>query len=180
MLLGEFAIVASWLGMMIVHELGHVLHAWLSGGMVSRIVLNPISFSRTDLSRNSAPLFVAWGGAVWGSAIPLSLWLTVRRHPLAFLVRFFAGFCLVANGLYLAVGAAMPVGDAEEMLRLGCPPVMLPIVGIPLAITGFTCWNGLGRSFETAACKPQSGALPAAAVAALSLAILMTMWTLLT
>ena len=30
---------ASWYGMMIVHELGHVAGAWLSGGRVARVVL---------------------------------------------------------------------------------------------------------------------------------------------
>jgi hypothetical protein len=51
----------SWLGMMAVHELGHVLHAWLSGAVVARVVLGPFEMSRTDLWRNPHPLFVAAG-----------------------------------------------------------------------------------------------------------------------
>ena len=31
------AIYLCWLGMMAVHEAGHVLHAWLSGGTVSAL-----------------------------------------------------------------------------------------------------------------------------------------------
>lgn len=178
--LGAITILASWLGMMVVHEAGHVIHAWLSGGTVSRVVLSPISLSRTDLSTNPSPLFVVWGGAVWGTLVPLVLWLAVRRHPLGFLARFFAGFCLLANGAYLAAGAVMPVGDAEEMLRLGCPRAVLLVAGVPLVIAGFACWNGLGRSFGLGTQKAPGGAMAVAAVAAAGLVVAMTVWAMLT
>ena len=35
----------SWLGMQAVHEAGHVLHAWWSGGRVERLVLHPLTLS---------------------------------------------------------------------------------------------------------------------------------------
>ena len=69
----------SWLGMMIVHELGHVLFSWLSGGVVARTVLGPLEFSRTELETNPHPLFVAWGGALVGAVIPLLVWGFWRR-----------------------------------------------------------------------------------------------------
>ncbi|MCC6123555.1 MAG: hypothetical protein IT426_01185 [Pirellulales bacterium] len=59
------------LAMMAVHELGYVANARLSGGTVSRVVLHPLVFSRTDFAENSHPLFVAWGGASWGIVIPV-------------------------------------------------------------------------------------------------------------
>jgi hypothetical protein len=40
----------SWLGMMIVHELGHVLLAWASGETIFKVVLHPLAISRTDVS----------------------------------------------------------------------------------------------------------------------------------
>jgi len=52
--------------MMVVHEFGHVLFAWSSGGAVSRVVLSPLEFSRTDLQKNLHPLFVASGWALVG------------------------------------------------------------------------------------------------------------------
>jgi hypothetical protein len=61
----------SWLGMMLIHEFGHVLFAWLSGGAVARVVLAPLEFSRTDLQKNPHPLFVACGGALVGSVLPI-------------------------------------------------------------------------------------------------------------
>lgn len=97
----------SWLAMQVVHEFGHVIHAWASGGAVVRVYLHPLDISRTDLARNPHPLFVAWGGAIWGCVLPLGLFGLVRwRWPAqAYLPAFFAGFCLIANGAYLAAGS---------------------------------------------------------------------------
>ena len=67
----------SWLGMMVVHEAGHVLHLRLSGGTVEKVVLHPLAISRTDPGENPHPLVVAWGGPVWGCLIPLGVLLLV-------------------------------------------------------------------------------------------------------
>lgn len=85
----------SWLAMMAVHELGHVVHAIVSGGHVQRVVLHPLAISRTDVSPNPHPLFVAWGGAIWGTVIPLVLLAVVRTvaPKYTYLAAFFAGFC---------------------------------------------------------------------------------------
>src|SRR5712692_6990262 len=85
-------ILGSWLGMQAVHESGHFIGAWLSGGRVARVVLNPLTISRTDLASNPRPLFVVWAGPVGGIAIPLVLWgiAAASRLPGAFVLRFFA------------------------------------------------------------------------------------------
>jgi hypothetical protein len=36
-------LLGSWLGMQAVHETGHVLGAWLTGGGIARVVLWPLS-----------------------------------------------------------------------------------------------------------------------------------------
>jgi len=41
------AVGFSWLGMMAVHELGHVVHLLLSGGTVQYVVLHPLKISYT-------------------------------------------------------------------------------------------------------------------------------------
>lgn len=69
----------SWLGMMAVHELGHVTGAVLTGGTVVRVVLHPAAISRTDVSPNLSPLIVAWAGTILGRLIPVLMLLTVRR-----------------------------------------------------------------------------------------------------
>ncbi len=56
----------SWFGMMAVHESGHVLAAWATGGTVAKVVLHPLTISRTDLADNPQPLPVVWGGPGFG------------------------------------------------------------------------------------------------------------------
>ena len=111
--------------MMAVHELGHMLHAWISGGIVTKVLLHPLAISRTDVSPNPHPLFVAWGGIVWGCLIPMIAWLALRWAvpSYAYMSRFFAGFCSIANGAYLAGGYWMTAGDVTEIMRNGCPAV---------------------------------------------------------
>lgn len=139
----------SWSAMILAHESGHVLHAWLSGGQVSRTVLTPTVSARTELSHNPHPRFVAWGGAVWGCVIPLLLLGVVRwlspQH--AYLARFFAGFCLIANGAYLASAAWLPMGDASDLLRHGAWRWQLVLFGIATIPLGFYLWNGQGKYF---------------------------------
>jgi hypothetical protein len=53
--LGIALVALSWYGMMAIHELGHVMGAWLTGGRVERVVLHPLAISRTDLAHNPRP-----------------------------------------------------------------------------------------------------------------------------
>ena len=95
-----------WLGMQIVHEAGHVLVARLTGGEVVKVALHPLIVSRTDLGLNPHPLAVVWGGPLFGSLFPLLLFglAAALRWAGVYLFRFFAGFCLVANGVYIGIG----------------------------------------------------------------------------
>lgn len=138
--------------MMALHELGHVLHAAATGGRVARVVLHPLTFSRTDVTPNPRPLCVAWGGLVWGCILPLVPLAVprIRKARLGFLLRFFAGFCLLANGAYAAAGVIDPVGDAAEMIRLGTPAWVLAGFGVPVMAAGLALWNGIGRRFGLA------------------------------
>ncbi len=151
------ATLGSWLGMQAVHESGHVIAAWLSGGRVKRVVVNPLTISRTDLDDNPHPLLVVWAGPLGGCLFPLLAWVIVSsfRQPWAFLLRFFAGFCLIANGSYIAVGAFDRIGDAGEMLRHGSPLWSLLIFGVATIPLGLRLWHrqgphfGLGRARGT-------------------------------
>jgi hypothetical protein len=90
---------ACWLGMMAVHELGHVLHAWISGGVVSAVRVPLLGFSITVLSSNPHAHFVAWGGAICGCILPVAAWSMWRMGRWVGLraLQFFAGFCLLAS-----------------------------------------------------------------------------------
>jgi hypothetical protein len=148
-------LLGSWLGMQAVHESGHMLGAWLTGGRVARVVLNPLTISRTDLAHNPRPLLVVWAGPAFGAGAPLLVWAlaTVARLPGAFLLRFFAGFCLLVNGLYIGVGSFDRVGDCGEMLRDGCEPWQLWLFGAATAPIGLWLWQGQGRHFGLGRCE---------------------------
>ena len=139
----------SWLGMMAVHELGHVVHLGFSGGTVETVVVHPLAISRTDAGENPHPLVVAWGGPIWGCLFPLGGLLVARRlaPSHAYLARFFAGFCLVANGAYLAGDAYVRGGDGRDLIAHGTPPWVLIVFGVTAVAGGLCLWNGLGPHF---------------------------------
>lgn len=142
-------LVASWLGMQAVHESGHLLGAWLTGAQVSQVVLYPLTISRTDLSHNPSPSVVVWAGPVIGVTVPLLLWAAaaVCRLPGAFVLRFFAGFCLLANGIYIGVGSFNRVGDCGDMIRSGSESWQLRLFGLVMAPLGLWLWHRQGSHF---------------------------------
>ncbi|HEX8200003.1 MAG TPA: hypothetical protein VF590_05915 [Isosphaeraceae bacterium] len=139
----------SWLGMQAVHELGHVLMARAGGERVERVVLHPLAISRTDTTHAAHPLLVVWGGPVVGVLVPLVA-LGVAggaRLGWSYLLRFFAGFCLIANGVYLGAGSFDGVGDAGDLLRFGAPRWSLILFGLASTPGGLALWHGLGPYF---------------------------------
>lgn len=138
-----------WLAMMAVHEFGHVVAAWSSGGTVTHVVLHPLAISRTDVEPNPHPLVVVWSGPLVGVAAPLVIWAAAAaaRVRLAFMTRFFAGFCLIANGAYIGGGSFAGVGDAGVMGRYGTPIWALWLFGLVAVPLGLFLWHRLGPSF---------------------------------
>ncbi len=175
-------LAASWYAMMIVHEFGHVFAAWLTGGQVARVVLHPLAFSRTDLSTNNNPIAVVWGGPIVGTLLPLALWLVARalRLRIAFLVRFFAGFCLIANGAYLSSAILEPVGDTDDMLRYGVPLWLIIAPGALSFFAGFATWNRLGPHFGLTNQPVDRDAVIGASVTLCVLIAAMLAWSWLT
>lgn len=135
--------------MQAVHELGHVLGAWTTGGEVKRVVLHPLAISRTDWAGGRSPGVVVWAGPVVGAALPSVAWLAAAaaKWQGAFLLRFLAGFCLVANGLYLGLGSFGRVGDCGEMLRRGSSPWPLWDFVLAVVPAGLWLWHGQGKHF---------------------------------
>jgi hypothetical protein len=137
----------SWLLMQAVHEFGHVIGAWTTGGKVTKVVLHPLTISRTDVQPNPQPLAVVWAGPVIGVLIPLAIWLVVwiatrpNKSTAENVLRFFAGFCLIANGAYIALGSGERIGDCGEMLRHGSPRWLLWLFGIVTILAGLLLWH---------------------------------------
>lgn len=164
-----------WLGMQAVHELGHVLAAWASGEEVHRVVLHPLTISRTDTLHDRHPLMVVWGGPLAGAMLPVGLLALTRlvRFRHLYLLRFFAGFCLVANGVYLGIGSFDGVGDAGDLLRYGAPRwtlVAFGLIGVP---AGLFSWHGLGHHFGLGEVKGRVDRRAAAGTLALLLAVVL-------
>ncbi|QVL34893.1 M50 family metallopeptidase [Telmatocola sphagniphila] len=141
--------------MQAVHETGHVIGALLSGGKVERVVLYPLTISRTDLSENPHPLFVVWAGPIFGVIVPLLLWAFVVciRGTAAFVFRYFAGFCLVVNGIYISCGSFDRVGDCGQMLLHGSSIWELWFFGLLTVPVGLTLWHKQGVHFGLGASK---------------------------
>jgi len=160
----------AWLWMPVVHECGHALFGWLTGGEVRQVILHPLTISRTDLDLNPHPLIVCWAGPVFGSIAPVMVWLISHavKWPGEYWLRFFAGFCLIANGAYLAVGSFEGIGDAGDLLRHGSPVWMLWLFGACTITAGLRLWHGLGPKFGIGPSVTQIG-WPAALMACASL-----------
>ena len=136
--------------MQAVHEMGHVLVAHFTSGKGVKVALHPLIISRTDLGRNPHPLAVVWGGPVIGSLFPLLLLALAAagKIPGVYLFRFFAGFCLVANGVYIGTGRALAEGaDPFVMTENGSPVWLLVLFGLLTTPLGLYLWHRQGSHF---------------------------------
>lgn len=143
-------LLLSWLMMQVVHEAGHVAMSYCTGGRVAQVVLHPLVISRTDLLVNPHPLAVVWGGPVFGAFLPFVVWLCSKfiHFKYVFLLRFFAGFALVANGAYIGAGYWLAdESDCRIMLENGSPLWLLVLFGLICVAGGLFLWHRQGRYF---------------------------------
>ena len=150
-------VLLSWYAMMAVHELGHVLGALLTGGTVTHVVLHPLAISRTDVQPNPHPAVVVWMGPVIGCLLPVLLFLVTPPRYVVWrtVIGFFSGFCLIANGVYIGVGAWDEVGDCREMLQSGTPLWVMLLFGASSAIAGLVVWHRLGAVSKLVKAPPR-------------------------
>lgn len=143
-------VVLSWYAMMALHELGHCLGAMATGGRIESVEMPLLGFSRTVVTGGCWPLLVVWAGPLVGATAPL-LFLAMlgflRRRaerPTNHILQFFAGFCLLANGLYIGAGAFIGAGDCHELMQLGSPAWLLVAFGLSSSTGGLYAWHRMG------------------------------------
>lgn len=148
LLVGTF-LPLCWLLMQAVHEVGHIVFGLATGGTVAKVVLHPLTISRTDTLGSFHPLIVVWGGPAVGALAPLALWGIAKamQQSWSYLLQFFAGFCLIANGGYLGAGSFSGAGDAGDLTRYGSPTWSLWLFAAITFPLGLYLWNGLGPKF---------------------------------
>ena len=132
------SIIIAFNGMVLVHEFGHVVGLWVSGGAVDYVQVSPIDFGFTARARDPHPLFVTWAGPLLGSAFPVAILLVVIVAAPRWIVPalMLAVVAFLANGTYLAIGVFSRVGDAGDLMRRGMLAWVLVAVGAPLVGAG--------------------------------------------
>ncbi len=153
-----YVLIATWLpfcwyAMQLLHELGHLAAAQWFGVEVKGFYfgLLTISYTMLDYSGHSPStlLAVTWAGPVAGMLLPTAIWgiAALLKCRDAFLARFLAGFCLVANGCYFLFGPADALTDTGVLLANGAMRWQLAAVGISGIVSGFLLWNRQGSDF---------------------------------
>ena len=139
-----------WLWMQIIHECGHVLAVLALQGRVEHVDLHPMRISHTlYTAAPDATVWIIWSGPLLGCLFPLLIWGMITRwwQPAAHHFRFFAGFCLIANGAYLGSAVLDLVGDARDLVQRQVPLAALIVFAVSTVPAGFWLWNGLGPRF---------------------------------
>ena len=114
------------------------------------MVVPLLAYLATRFGLTRLALTRSWGGNHWAE------------------LRFFAGFCLIANGAYLSAGSFGRVGDAGALLDLGTPLGLMIGGGLGCVVIGLTLWHRLGPQFGwgTGPSQPQHSRVGPLAVAA--------------
>jgi hypothetical protein len=126
-LFGSFTF--GWTLGTVFHELGHAISMWITGGTVSRITINPFSWSYTYYGTSPRfPAFTTWSGVVLGSVLGLLLlFIVTRKHSPYFFPFVLASVAPILNGggYYLVDILVSHRGDASSLLQSGTPKFVL-------------------------------------------------------
>ncbi|WP_146580826.1 hypothetical protein [Neorhodopirellula pilleata] len=105
------------------HEIGHLIGGWCGGATLTGYSVSPwrLPFSLHNPDPN--PMLTLWAGPVLGVTLPILAALLIRQSWCWFV----ADFCLLANGVYLALAwwAGDRFLDTPRMLAAGVAPISI-------------------------------------------------------
>ena len=103
------------------HESGHMVGGFVGGARLTDFEVAPWRLPYSLHSPDPHPLLTLWAGPVLGIAVP-GLMAMVLRYSWT---RFIADFCLLANGLYVALSgvAGDRLLDTPRLLDAGASPI---------------------------------------------------------
>ncbi|GAB5404556.1 MAG: hypothetical protein Aurels2KO_27870 [Aureliella sp.] len=129
----------AWLSCMLIHEFGHVLAAWLTGGRLVLVDVRPFVFSTTLVEPNPMPSVVLWSGFLLGWLIALLAWplWRVPVHLFGPVVKAWSAYCWLSMGSYLTLAMGERFSDTGLLLKLGWSPITLGCVGAVVAALGY-------------------------------------------
>jgi hypothetical protein len=130
LLFGSFAFAYNVV--VVLHEIGHVVGAWLTGGQTHSLVVHPFSTSSVEVNPDPRPLVTHIAGILAPPLVGLALFRGLRPFlsPALLPLLLVPSIAWASSGLYLLVGAALQAGDALVLMQQGVPRTLLFAAGV--------------------------------------------------
>lgn len=116
-------LIVSWVTMVATHEGGHIFGGLAGGGTLVDYDLAPWRMPYSFFAPDPYPLVTLWAGPLLGVLVPIMV-AGIARKPWLW---FIADFCLLANGIYLALAwlSGDRLLDTPRLLNAGADPATL-------------------------------------------------------
>ncbi len=121
--------------MVFTHEIGHIIGGICGGGTLRSADLYPWRLPYSIFEPDPNPLVTLWCGPILGVLIPIGCALLIRRDWMWFI----ANFCLLANGLYIALAwiSGDRYLDTIRLLDQGAHPLYIALYVVLTAGFGY-------------------------------------------
>lgn len=128
-------LAVAWCVMTLTHEMGHIVGGWCSGAQLTSAELRPWRLPYSLFSPNPYPLVTLWSGLVLGVALPVLAAKLISSDGMWFV----AGFCMLANGSYIALAwmSGDRFLDTAQLLEHGAHPASIAVYCLTTILCGY-------------------------------------------